>query len=31
MAYMMNRMQAGLVGNETSFALIAALGEILEA
>lgn len=29
MTYMMNRMQAGLVGNETSVALIAALREIL--
>lgn len=29
MTYMMNRMQAGLVGNETSVALIAALQEIL--
>ncbi len=28
MAYMMNRMQAGLVGNETSFALVAKLREI---
>jgi CubicO group peptidase (beta-lactamase class C family) len=27
--YMMNRMQAGLVGNETSIALIAALNEIV--
>ncbi len=29
MAYMMNRMQAGLVGNETSFALLMALPGIL--
>jgi CubicO group peptidase (beta-lactamase class C family) len=29
LAYMMNRMQAGLVGNDTSAALITALGEIL--
>lgn len=29
MAYMMNRMQAGLVGNETSFALVGKLKELL--
>jgi hypothetical protein len=29
MTYMMNRMRAGLVGNETSVALIAALNQIL--
>jgi len=29
-SYMMNRMQAGLVGNETSLALLAALTEILD-
>ncbi|MEQ9164322.1 MAG: serine hydrolase, partial [Ilumatobacter fluminis] len=29
MAYMMNRMQAGLVGNETSFALLTELRSIL--
>ena len=30
MAYMMNRMQAGLVGNDTSVALYAALRSILD-
>ncbi|MEM7273946.1 MAG: serine hydrolase domain-containing protein [Actinomycetota bacterium] len=29
-AYMMNRMQAGLLGNETSLALIAALGDVVD-
>ena len=29
MAYMMNRMQAGLIGNDTSFALVAALRDLL--